>query len=400
MITDIVDLDSHEMIPSHYMGETFGEVGYQFAALCEDRQRRMQDFTDNSMVAAGVTDTVDITDESVWTMKGSGAPSAIDLRRRSEVLDAMGVKAELIFPTFGLGGFMIADMAEGHFQAFFGLDHELPFDRREMGKSMIRAHNEWAARGLDVDKERVRVVAIVSTESVDVMMSEARDLIGSGVRALWISAGQPPAGLSPADRRLDEFWSLAEDNDVPIVFHVGTEFGFLDDRWRMVPEFASKVVTVEVPNLDVYTLSTQYYAVENFLTTMVLGKVFERHPRLRVGVIECMATWVGPMARRLDLMVDALHANADYPMRPSEYINRNIRVTPFWFEPVDEYFRRYPDLSDVYCYSSDYPHVEGGKHTKQRFYEKLEPLGHEVLEKFFRRNGEFIVPSRVGADAR
>src|SRR5262249_28818299 len=50
-------------------------------------------------------------------------------------------------------------------------------------------------------------------------------------------------------------------------------------------------------------------------------------------------------------------------MAPSDYINRNIRVTPFHFEDVAMYFTRYPHLSDVFSYSTDYPHFEGGKES-------------------------------------
>jgi hypothetical protein len=59
---------------------------------------------------------------------------------------------------------------------------------------------------------------------------------------------------------------------------------------------------------------------------------------------------------------------------------------------VGDYFRRYPHLSSVYCYSSDYPHVEGGKYAKQIFSDKLEGLPDEIYENFFVRNGELLFP--------
>jgi predicted TIM-barrel fold metal-dependent hydrolase len=80
-------------------------------------------------------------------------------------------------------------------------------------------------------------------------------------------------------------------------------------------------------------------------------------------------------------------------LRPSEYIARNVRVTPYHFESVDSYIERYPYLADVYCYSSDYPHREGGRESKQVFYEKLAPLGEDVVEKFFFTNGELLLPA-------
>ncbi len=81
-------------------------------------------------------------------------------------------------------------------------------------------------------------------------------------------------------------------------------------------------------------------------------------------------------------------------MKPSQYINRNVRVTPFnEFEPVRRDFERYPHLSDTYCYSTDYPHVEGGKDSKRLMHEQVAALGEEIVAKFFVTNAELIIPA-------
>ena len=77
----------------------------------------------------------------------------------------------------------------------------------------------------------------------------------------------------------------------------------------------------------------------------------------------------------------------------SEYIKRNVRVQVFASEPVDRYLERYPHLVDVYCFGSDYPHVEGGKWSIQMLVNKLNRLGSDVAEKFFVKNAEWIMPT-------
>jgi hypothetical protein len=77
---------------------------------------------------------------------------------------------------------------------------------------------------------------------------------------------------------------------------------------------------------------------------------------------------------------------------PSSYIKRNVRVSCFDFEPVNTYIQRY-GIEDVYCFASDYPHLEGGKDPVGSFYGSLAPLGEPVLEKFFLRNAEWILPA-------
>jgi predicted TIM-barrel fold metal-dependent hydrolase len=193
---------------------------------------------------------------------------------------------------------------------------------------------------------------------------------------------------------MDEFWAYAAAKDVPVLFHIGTELSFLSEQWRAGTAIVTHHHSLEAPRINEFTMSVVHYAVENYLTIMILGGVFERHPALRIGVTECTASWVGPMARRLDMMVKSLHGGEGLSMRPSDYLRRNVRVSPFVFEPVDEYLRMYPDMDDVYTYASDYPHIEGGRHSIERFYEKIAPAGDEVIEKFFRINGDLLLPVR------
>ena len=80
-------------------------------------------------------------------------------------------------------------------------------------------------------------------------------------------------------------------------------------------------------------------------------------------------------------------------MRPSEYLNRQVRVTPYVYEPVEKYVERWPEVQDTFCYTTDYPHMEGNKWSMQRFYDRLAPLGDEFLEKYFVTNGELLLPS-------
>jgi len=69
-----------------------------------------------------------------------------------------------------------------------------------------------------------------------------------------------------------------------------------------------------------------------------------------------------------------------------------VRVTPFNFEPVDTYFERYPQLSELYCYSTHYPDPTGGEWSLRRFHEIVVPVGDEAVEKFFCTNAELLLP--------
>jgi hypothetical protein len=83
-------------------------------------------------------------------------------------------------------------------------------------------------------------------------------------------------------------------------------------------------------------------------------------------------------------------------MKPSEYMNRNLRVSPFHFEDVGHYFDRYPQVSNVYSFSSDFPHREGGKWTKRTYQQSLAHHSPETARKFFHDNGPCDAQPHVG----
>jgi predicted TIM-barrel fold metal-dependent hydrolase len=394
----VLDLDSHEQIPVHMWREVFGEVAEKAAPIAAG----LAHLAENTQVRDDlVGDLMEITEHTVWQVKGPEAPSAIDFNRRPAVLDQMGIDRQLVFATFAIFGLHLAYNRNA--PTFLQYD-PADVDGPVVGREIVEAHNRWCR---DVTKalpgNRVRPVAVILADSLHQMMRDSERALADGVLGLHIPCGIPPAETSPADRALDPFWRLASDANVPVLVHLGTEFGLLaSDRWNAnAPEFLPSAGSSVEFTLEPYRGSTLSFTTENFLTPMILGGVFERHPDLRFGVIECGAQWVGPLAERLDLWADQFSArlSSTLSMKPSEYLARNVRVTPFVFEDVDKYIERNPDLVDAFCYSSDFPHREGGRDSKRRFYSRLSRLGDDVLNKFFLSNGEWIVPAAQRREA-
>jgi predicted TIM-barrel fold metal-dependent hydrolase len=270
-------------------------------------------------------------------------------------------------------------------------------DRLALGRRVAAAHNRWAATATAAaGAERVRVVGLVLAEDVDRLLAETKSAIDAGIRALWIPGGVPPAGLSPADPALDPFWAMVSEANVPILLHIGTEFAFKTTNvWgKNVEQFTpARTSGAEFP-IEPYRGSTLHHPQENFLSCMVLGGVFERHPNLRFGVIELGAYWVGSLGASLDLWGEefAKRLAGHLSLRPSEYLARNVRATPFVFEPVDTYVEQFPHLSSVYCFSSDFPHREGGAYSKATFSSRLAHVSPSIREQFFVTNGKLLLP--------
>jgi predicted TIM-barrel fold metal-dependent hydrolase len=132
---------------------------------------------------------------------------------------------------------------------------------------------------------------------------------------------------------------------------------------------------------------------QNYLTSMIYGGVFDRHPTLRVGVIELGAMWVGPFVDLLeDRMALSRRLRSALQRRPTEVFVDQIRVTPFFWERTARQIERY-GMPEVYAFSTDFPHPEGGTDPIGRMRADIEPLGTDAVEAFFVRNAELLLPS-------
>ena len=383
------DVDSHEMAPTHVWGKMFGENTARFGELGKHVFARLKD---NNVVRPELNDDAEITRESVWQMKGPGAPGAFDFRRRLQVLDSMGTRRQLVFPTSALMAF--SAMYSSSVLRDIGI--EATAETMATLKGVCDEYNAWTLKTTAGYGDRYRPAAMLVASNPHELITRAADLIEAGARALWLPTSAPPAGRSPADPDLDPFWAMAAAAKVPVVLHIGTEGGFrASQQWAAAPAFhREKVDSLEI-TLEPFGATTLYMVPSAYVTAMVMGGVFERHPELRFGVIELGASWFGPLAEHLDVWAATpfkTRMSSILSMPPSAYFARTIRVTPFYFERVNTYFERWPELQDCYCSSTDYPHQEGGRGAKERFYEMVKPFGQEIVEKFFVTNGEWLMP--------
>lgn len=392
------DVDGHEFAPPHLWGSIFGPVAACLADVCAPLIKAMgEDYIERPGQAA---DDAAMTAENVWTLRHTGAPGAFDMRRRLAAMDLMGVRRQLIFPSYGLWGQILSTPeGGGPIAASLGrIMGNLPAaEMRAIGFAATDEWNDWCVRTAALDPDRLRPVGMLKAPcDIEDLMAQTRKLIDHGLKGVLINTGLPVAGLSPASERLDPFWALLAGSNVPVLAHVGSDLGFLSTaEWSNAAAFAPNKLSIEL-GFEPYSLATAHLAVEHFLTILVLGGVFERHPTLRFGAIELAAHWLGPLADNLDMWIEKAFSRrmqGVLSLKPSEYLARNVRVTPHNIvEPVEKLFARYPNLASSYCYATDFPHIEGGTHIGRKMYDRLAPLGDDILHKFFVENGEWLLP--------
>jgi len=318
------------------------------------------------------------TDETVWQLKGSIAPGAFSPDGRLKTLDHMGVDRALIFADPGI--------------------QAATFAKNDLGIRTMRHWNDFVIGFSKQDPNRLRAAALLNTHDIDIATAEAERVLKAGGRAFVMASAVLPGNVSPAHRKMDKLWGLLQEANAAALLHAGGEHGFLaSESWAAGVDhldFQPMDIASESEQINTYVFSSFHYAPQNFLSTLILGGVFERFPRLRFGVIELGAIWLAPMAERLDQTAAIYKDRLSHvlSLKPSEYVRRNVRVTPFRIEPVADYIDRY-GYEECYCYSSDFPHPEGGTRPIQQFVEHIGRLGQAVAEQFFVTNAEWLLPT-------
>ena len=123
------------------------------------------------------------------------------------------------------------------------------------------------------------------------------------------------------------------------------------------------------------------------LATMIFDGVFERFPRLRVGVIEQGAIWVPSWMRQMESAFEAFARHEqrlrDLSLRPSEYVRRQMRFTPYPTEDVGWIIEQAG--AETVMFSSDYPHVEGGRRPIERFERSISGVDEAARQRLLPR---------------
>lgn len=385
----IVDVDAHAMFMPHayvpMLGDAWGEPLRRWA---ESRVGELDPETLRAQRARARDD--------VFRVKGWLAHGADDPHDRVDALDRMGIARQLVFPPVPMP--FLHDLDAGARAA-----------RRRWNDAML----DWASAG----PERLVPALQLGLGDVADAVDDARRLVARGARAIEVPFAQPPAGRSPADPGWDALWSLLAEHHVPLLLHVGGGglgggFGparsFTDPRWGASDRLRLSERDDQGAELDAHdpghfaTLGpidrvVRHHGAETFVGALVLGGVLERFPGLAVGIVELGAGWVGSWCEQMDDAAGAMRAHglAPLPERPSTYVRRQVRVTPTAGEPVGAYVER-SGLDEVYAFSTDYPHYEGGKDPMGWSSRALAGATDDAIDRWFVRNGSLLLPTPTG----
>ena len=307
-------------------------------------------------------------DAQIMLRKNHEAHGSFIAADRPHALDLLGFASQLVFTTFCLGN--------------FGLDRG---EDMALCYAAAEAHNRMMADFCAVDR-RLLATAYVPLEDFERASDTAAAALRGGAKALMVPS-LCPRRHAPSHVALDAVWAQAQEAGVPVLFHVGGEEKmnpvYKANGLPPVPDFHggddnfTSVSYMPIPN-----------AVMQTLATLIFDGVFDRFPRLKWGAIELGAHWLPGWMRAMDSAAHAFRRNEQrlqrLSARPSEIARRQLRVTPY---PHEDAGWIVAQAGEQMClFSSDYPHVEGGRHPLKRFDESLQGCMASALQRFYAGN--------------
>lgn len=378
----IHDADSHLMELPDCL-EAFIDPAFltAYRELPKVKKARTQAYVEQARSRHADAGFREAADSNIMLRKNYDALGSFLKADRPRALDQLGFASQLVFTTWCLNN--------------FGL--EKPEDA-PLGYATATAHNRMMTDFCAVDR-RLLSTAYVPLFDIEWAISTAREAIAMGAKALLIPSR--PTGRSASHVGYDPIWAMAQEAGLPILFHVGDEKKiddqYFDNGLPRVKDFHGGE-----ENFTSVSYMPIPHSVELTLAAMIIDGVMDRFSKLKFGVIELGASWVPGWMRNLDGAALAFAKNEErlqkLSMKPSEFVQRQVRVTPYPHEDVGWLIANAGE--EVFLFSSDYPHVEGGRNPLKRFNDSLAGSSARAVDRFYCENFIDLMGAGLAEDLR
>ncbi len=216
-------------------------------------------------------------------------------------------------------------------------------------RGLYGAYHRYMADYCAADPRRLKSMVLVPAGDPTWGAEAIKDLANEA----WVAAVWPllPEGLPVDDPDLEPIWAAANDADLPIRYH-----GFTIET----PYFPGYRDVWDNPAMG--RCAGQTWGGQRFLSFMLMGGMLDRHPRLRVGTLECGHGWLPHWLLRLTRQIDYVRGSVSPKLghTPLEYAQMGRVFCGIDFSEGVEMTRAVIDLvgDHVLMFESDYPHPE------------------------------------------
>ncbi|MEE2783846.1 MAG: amidohydrolase family protein [Pseudomonadota bacterium] len=278
--------------------------------------------------------------------------------------------------------------------------------RFDLMRDIRACWNQWASDQVFGHTDRLIPVTQIDLSDIPWSIAQMTRMRDKGSRAFQIPeapvgnprlAGGPEIAKSITHPDFDPIWSAAVDLGMAAFAHVGFGRESINNGWAN--NGGEDLSTYSFLNMVV----APQLAPQLLLSAMVFDGLFERFPKLTVVVEEVGISWLPHLLHVLDggvgrhplsILEDSEYrpdfAGAAYklPLAPSEYLRRQVRVTPLVAtQPLKPTIDVAPEML---CFSSDYPHVEGAAEAVATCDRQLEEMDEDRRAAFYGGVGEMI----------
>lgn len=282
---------------------------------------------------------------------GELMPGGFDPVARLRDMDAEGIDVAVLYPSVGLFLEGIEDPA--------------------LAAASCRVYNDWLADYCRTNPGRLIGVAAVPMQDASAAVAEARRAVAElGMRGIFIRPN-PCGGRALHDWYFEPFWAAVAELGVPIGLHPSGA-GDLPG--------ALQGLRLDAPIMG----HPSIFFIDAFIgfSHLVCGGVLERHPTLRVVVLEAGGGWLAHWFDRFDHFAHVYGWMApDLKAAPSEYFKRQCWIS---FDPDETTL---PLLTPVIgeeriVWASDYPHLDATfPGVVKELEEQLERMPENVRSK-------------------
>ncbi|HEV8441058.1 MAG TPA: amidohydrolase family protein [Methylomirabilota bacterium] len=238
-----------------------------------------------------------------------------------------GVAGEVLYPSQGLFYFKVADTP--------------------LMSAIFRAYNDWLAEFCRTDPARLKGIAMINLDDVEDGIKELERAAELGLAGAMITE------YPLEDRRYDHpeyepFWAAAQALDMPLSLHTATR------RQGKIRGAGEKTLR------DASGRATKAFYPATSMCDMIFSGVFERHPRLKLAIVEFELAWAPHLLSSMDYTYRERHEEAicrfKDGMRPSDFFRRNVCLS-FQEDAIGVRLRDVIGVDNM-MWGSDYPHSE------------------------------------------
>lgn len=226
-------------------------------------------------------------------------------KARLTAQDRDGVAAEVIYPSVGM----------------VLCNHPDP----DYKQACFWAYNRWLAEEfVGGAPDRLIGLGQSAVRSVEEAIADLVKFKEMGFRGAMLP-GNPSTEEDYIDPKFDPLWRASIELQMPISFHV------LTSKADGANSIRSQTTRATGHDRSRWQRPLQIIRVNQDLITMfILGRVFERHPDLKIVCVEADAGWAPHLMHRLDhgyRRFRYMNGNGDLARMPSEYFKENVYMT-------------------------------------------------------------------------